>query len=130
MGRAETEAVSHKARLAVRRIQNRWWDLRAILAGYCNDRPDKSHIPGQGGGWLHWRCALPRRGHGDVHRSRNTVWDNEGKPLHLPVANPPAQPWVRHMVPTRRQQRLLDRWLERQWADMRARRQADGNAKP
>ena len=116
-----TEASS-KARLIRQRLQNRWWDLRAVLAGYCNDRPDKTSVPGQGGGWIHWRCAL-QRGHGDVHRFRNNEWDGEGKPLHLPVNDPPSQPWKRHMVPTRRQQRLINQWLEREWAEMRAKRQ-------
>jgi hypothetical protein len=129
MARERMETAFHQMRLARRRMENRWWDLRAVLAGYCNDRPNKTHVPGQGGGWIHWRCALPRRGHGDLHRSLNIVWDSEGKPLHLPVSNPPSQPWRRHMVPTRRQQRLLDQWLEQQWTDMRARRQAGGKAK-
>lgn len=128
MAEKKTAAASRMIRLVSRRLQNRWWDLRAVLAGYCNDRPSKTNIPGQGGGWIHWRCAL-RRGHGDVHRSRNVVWDSEGKPLHLPVKNPPSQPWGRHMVPTRKQQRLCDRWLEQQWADMRARRQAGNRDK-
>jgi hypothetical protein len=114
--------LARRARCTKQRLQNRWWDLLAILAGYCNDRPDKTGVPGEGGGWIHWRCAL-RRGHGDVHRSRNNVWDDQGKPLHLPVRDHPAQPWDRHMIRTRRQERLNQQWLERQWAAMRAKRQ-------
>jgi hypothetical protein len=105
------------------RITNRWHDLRAVLAGYCNHRP-WSPIPGDGGGYAHWRCALTR-GHDGLHRARNYVWSDDGRTDYVPVPidRPmPDQPWSRHMTPTRRQARAGRRWQAEQVAAMRARR--------
>ncbi|MFE2164845.1 hypothetical protein ACFXB3_07195 [Streptomyces sp. NPDC059447] len=110
---------------AIYRAKNRWWDARAILAGYCNDRATKTGIPGEGGQWIHWRCAL-RRGHDGAHRARNYVWDQDGKTLFLPVDNCPAQPWDRHLAHTMRQARLVKRWHGDQSAAVRARLQREG----
>ncbi|WP_432027427.1 hypothetical protein [Streptomyces sp. 1222.5] len=99
------------ARLTVHRIQNRWRDLLAILHGYCNDRPIKLNIPGESGGYLHWRCAL-KRGHDGKHRSRNAVWNDSGKVSHEPIQRPTGQPWERACTPTIRQARNLRRWHE------------------
>ena len=108
-----------KTRLHIwrKRAVNRWYDLRATLAGYCNHRP-YSPIPGEGGGYAHWRCSLPRR-HEGMHRSRNYVWSVDGRTNYLPVPHGvrmPRQPWERSMTPTSRQARERDRWLNRQYA--------------
>lgn len=106
-----------------KRAVNRWYDLRALLAGYCNHNP-YNPIPGEGGGYAHWRCAL-RRGHDGMHRSRNYVWDSTGRTEYLPVPHwrdMPQQPWERSMTLTVRQDRQLDRWLNRRYAEMPAAR--------
>lgn len=46
-----------RAWIAIHRTQNRWHDLLAAFAGYCNDRPQKTGVPGEGGGYRDWRCA-------------------------------------------------------------------------
>ncbi|WP_328941559.1 hypothetical protein OG259_07750 [Streptomyces sp. NBC_00250] len=97
------------------RIDNRWWDFLAVLNGYCNDRPVKTGVPGQGGGYSHTRCALPR-GHDSVHRSRNYVWGENGKTMYLPVEDFPSQPWGRHPTSTLRQARNARRWHAEQSA--------------
>jgi len=114
-----------KTRLHIwrKRFTNRWYDLRAVLAGYCNHRP-YSPVPGEGGGYAHWRCAL-RRGHEGMHRARNYVWSANGRTSYLPVPNSqpmPRQPWDRSMTLTRRQDRRRERWLNRRYAEMRASR--------
>lgn len=105
------------------RATNRWYDMRAILAGYCNHRP-YSVIGGQGGGYAHWRCGL-RRHHEGMHRARNYVWSDDGRTTYLPVPHNqrmPRQPWERSMTLTRRQARLKEQWLQRRYAEMRAAR--------
>ncbi|MCX5070867.1 hypothetical protein OOJ91_34025 [Micromonospora lupini] len=97
------------------RTYNRWADLRARAAGYCNHAPWHP-IPGQGGGYAHWRCAL-RAGHTGVHRSRNYVWDRTGRTTYRPLPagqNLPDQPWRRSMTPTAAQERARGRWLDEQ----------------
>lgn len=96
---------------------NRWWDLRAVAAGYCNHRP-WSPIPGDGGGYSHWRCAR-RRGHAELHRSRNYVWNDAGRTEYAPIPiseRLPSQPWDRNMTPTWRQSRAQRRWHAEQSA--------------
>lgn len=104
------------------RVVNRWRDLRAALAGYCNHRPSQGY-PGGGGGYLHWRCALPA-GHAGLHRARNYVWDAEGSTNYLPL--PPGQscdqPQDRHPTPTRRQSREAERWHRTRASQHRAER--------
>lgn len=103
------------------RAQNRWWDARAQVAGYCNHCP-WSPVPGEGGGYNHWRCALDQ-GHEGLHRARNYVWSEDGRTDYVPVpiGQPmPDQPWERKMAPTRRQQRVRDRWHGEQRAKTRA----------
>lgn len=107
-----------------KRAENRWYDLRAFLAGYCNDCPHDA-IPGEGGGYPNWRCAL-RRGHDGQHRFRNYVWDGDDRVDYQPAPvrpgqMPPSQPWERHMTLTRRQERAVKRWDEEQRARILAR---------
>jgi hypothetical protein len=104
------------------RAQNRWCDLRAVLAGYCNHIP-YDPIPGQGGGYANWRCAR-RRGHEGMHRFVNYVWSDDGRTDYLPVRpvrvgeqetdGAQGQPWKRSMTRTRAQDRRYRRWLEGQ----------------
>jgi len=57
-----------------RRTQNRWWDLRARLAGACNaDTWDEAR--GRYIGYAHWRCGRAR-GHAVPHRFVNSTWMN------------------------------------------------------
>lgn len=100
----------------IHRTQNRWHDLRANLAGYCNDRPVKTGLPGESGGYAHWRCALGH-GHDGKHRYRNSVWADAGRVEHDPVDVPPGQPWERAGTPTIRQVRNRRRWQEEQSAE-------------
>lgn len=109
-------AVLHYLRAYVRtsyyRAVNRWRDLLAVCSGYCNDRP-WSPIPGEGGGYADWRCAL-RRGHAGLHRARNYTWPwSHGGVDYDPIPVPgalPRQPWERYMMPTSRQARAWSRY--------------------
>lgn len=111
----------------IHRTQNRWWDLRAFLAGYCNDCPSKSGVPGEGGGYSFWRCAL-RRGHDGDHRSKNYTWDQHGKTTYAPLRKHPWQPWERTPTSTIRQTRNHRRWQAEQSAQRKAERLARGEA--
>jgi hypothetical protein len=110
--------LSTRARITRCRIRNRWFDLLAVLAGYCNDRPVKLNIPGETGAYLHWRCSL-KRGHDGKHRLRNAVWSDTGRVEHEPIERPRGQPWERSCIPTIRQARNLRRWhqapVTRRW---------------
>jgi hypothetical protein len=67
----------------IMRLDNRWQDARAVLAGACN----VSTWDGRGysGGYSHWRCGKARR-HTDGHRFNNYVWDGPGsRPRYDPV---------------------------------------------
>jgi hypothetical protein len=111
------------------RAQNRYWDTRAVLAGFCNHRP-WSPIPSEPGGYAHWRCNL-RRHHEGLHRSNNYVWSDDGRTDYLPVPvgqRAPHQPWDRHMAGTRRDDRIRDAWLETQYAGILKRKRADARA--
>lgn len=109
----------------IHRTQNRWWDARAVLAGYCNDRAVKVGIPGETGGYVHWRCSL-KRNHDGKHRYRNCVWDGTGRVEHDPVGMSAGQPWERAATPTIRQARNRHRWHEEQSAAARARLREEG----
>lgn len=88
------------------RVANRYFDARAVTAGYCNHRP-WSPIPGEGGGYAHWRCALARR-HVGLHRSANHVWSDDGHTSYMPPPRgqrEPSQSWERTMTPTSAQAR-------------------------
>lgn len=111
----------------IHRTRNRWHDLRAVLAGYCNDCPSKSGIPGEGGGYTFWRCALRRHHNGD-HRARNYTWDTTGKTTYAPIEACPSQPWDRSPTSTMRQTRRFRRWQQEQSALRRAERIARGEA--
>lgn len=105
------DLASGKAWQAWYRAANRWWDLRAVLAGFCNHRPFRPGDPAGGGGYVHWRCDL-RRGHDMPHRGGSYVWLASGATTYLPAPpgqEPPAQPWQRHAVLTRRQARRQGR---------------------
>lgn len=112
----------------IHRTQNRWHDLLAVLNGYCNHCPRKTDLPGEGGGYRHWRCAR-RRGHDDLHRYRNYVWDDRGQTTYVPVPSgqrgdqqPPR--WERNPTRTLRQTRLARRWQQEQAAKRAAARRA------
>lgn len=101
-------ALRGRVVVARHRIVNRWRDLRASLAGFCNHCP---HTGLPGGGYSFWRCALPA-GHPGQHRARNYIWDAEGRTTYmpLPLGRSCDQPKDRYPVLTRRQARLADRW--------------------
>lgn len=109
------------------RLHNRWFDLRARLAGYCNNAPWRPE-PDRGGGYAHWRCALRRHRDG-LHRFRSYVWDDDGRTDYEPIpilrVNQPTvqQPWDRKMTGTRRQARARDRWLAGQYEALRLARE-------
>jgi len=109
------------------RTQNRYWDARAMLSGFCNHKP-WSPIPGEGGGtYAHWRCAL-KRNHDGLHRARNYVWTDSGDADYFPVPTGlpvPSQPWTRHMMGTRREDRQRDAWLESRYAGILAAKSKD-----
>ena len=81
------------------RSEFRWayYDLRALLAGGCNDLP--------AGGHGHWRCEL-HRGHVGMHRFVNYVWSRDGLAIYLPIPEKhldraPRCPWAgRHLGPS------------------------------
>ena len=108
------------------RAGNRWMDMRAVLAGYCNHRP--WNVPGEGGGYSHWRCAH-KRGHDGLHRSRNYVWTDDGRTDYVPIdwlpkrprpADWADQPWERHVGLTLRQQRRMNRWHRERVHELRS----------
>jgi hypothetical protein len=113
-----------KAWRAIHRVKNAWYDLRAMLAGYCNHCPNDG-TPGSGG-YTFWRCGL-RRGHDGLHRSNNYVWTDDGNTSYLPLpyGHPQgaAQPraWSRTPAMTRRQRRTREAWHQEQDARRRAR---------
>jgi hypothetical protein len=77
----------------IMRLDNRWQDLRAALAGACN----RSTWNGRGydGGYSHWRCGKAR-GHADGHRFNNYVWDGPGSRMRfdpLPIRNADNTDW-------------------------------------
>jgi hypothetical protein len=115
--------------IAIHRTQNRWHDLLAVLAAYCNDRPQKTGVPGEGGGYRDWRCALKRR-HDGMHRTGNYVWTDDGTVSYLPAPHGSGkeahQPWRRTMTPTMRQARNWRRWDEQQSAARRERLRTKG----
>lgn len=97
-------------RTAWRQTTNRVLDTLAVLMGYCNDRSVNSGAPGDGGGYLHWRCALRRR-HDGLHRYRNYVWNGRREVEYAPVdCAPPSQPFERRSTRTRRQMREEIEW--------------------
>lgn len=101
-----------------RRARNRWFDVLAVAAGYCNDRSNKTGSADDRFGYPHWRCAL-RNGHRGLHRYRQYAWDADGRVEFIPVQRPPAQPWERDGMPTARQVRR-DPERRQRWADKRA----------
>lgn len=97
---------------AKHRTVNRWYDIRAVMAGYCNDRPWGPHPAESRGGYAHWRCAR-QRGHWEVHRSLNYVWGDTGDVEYDPLPHDvklPHQPWERSMTLRLRDQRARNRW--------------------
>lgn len=99
----------------IHRAQNRYYDARAVLAGYCNHRPAPDS-----GGYSHWRCALPRHRWGR-HRFNNYTWADAGRVNFdpIPVRGPtrmPAQPWNRSSTSTMRQTRQHRREKARAFA--------------
>ncbi|MCX5562745.1 hypothetical protein [Streptomyces sp. NBC_00038] len=104
--------IPFRVRIACEQASNRTLDTLAVLLGYCNDRSVNSGVPGDGGGYLHWRCAL-RRGHEGLHRYRNYVWNEQRDVEYAPVAladRMPSQPWDRRCIGTRRQFRQAIEW--------------------
>jgi hypothetical protein len=77
----------------IMRLDNRWQDLRAVLAGACN----RSTWNGCGynGGYPHWRCGKAR-GHQGEHRFNNYVWDGPGSRTRydpIPIRNADNTDW-------------------------------------
>lgn len=133
--------------VAVMRLDNRWQDLRAVLAGACNrstwvgvpSAPDAIEY-GYAGGYSHWRCAR-ERGHEGPHRFHNYVWGGEpgDRVLYdaLPVRTPDNSGWYntahdipfakltekRHAVDTRRRSRIRARLSEKALNERLARRE-------
>lgn len=120
-----------RLRIAFARSRNRWYDARAVAAGYCNTRSQPTGVPDEGSGYLHWRCALRRR-HVGLHREGNYVWGPGMRATYVPA--PPGtdreawQPtgWARSMTPTMRQARNRRRWMAAQTAASLARAQDRG----
>lgn len=131
--------------IAGRRLRNRILDLAGRLLGYCmadtwQDETD-DHGP-RYAGYAHWRCWHTRRQHRNMHapnswhRFRSYRWRPGGTTEYHPLrtasgevagyGSPPR--WARRfphvMVPTRRQQRLVTEYAERQAAARRAQRVA------
>lgn len=129
--------------IAGRRARNRILDLVGRLLGYCmadtwQDETDQ-HGP-RYAGYAHWRCWHTRRQHRNMHgpnywhRFRSYRWRPGGTTEYHPLrtasgevagyGSPPA--WARRfphvMVPTRRRERLVLDYAERQAAARRARR--------
>lgn len=115
----------------IMRLDNRWQDLRAALAGACN----RSTWDGAGyaGGYSHWRCSKAR-GHRGEHRFHNYVWGGPGAKMRydpLPVRNADNTDWFdirgvlpfmnltrgRRAVEPRAHSRKLAREYERQHAE-------------
>lgn len=103
-------SVYHRA---AQRTANRWHDLRAVAAGYCNHRPWHPEPDRSEGGYPHWRCSR-RRGHKGYHRSVNYVWLDDLHVEYAPVVDAPGQPWKRYMIPSLRDTRTAKRWVQRQ----------------
>lgn len=131
--------------IAGRRLRNRILDLAGRLLGYCmadtwQDETD-DHGP-RYAGYAHWRCWHTRRQHRNMHgpnywhRFRSYRWRPGGTTEYHPLrtvsgevagyGSPPA--WARRfphvMVPTRRRERLVTEYAERQAAARRAQRVA------
>ncbi len=108
------------------RIENWAMDARAVWRGYCNNCPWRAE-PGHGYSW--WRCGR-KDGHDGMHRSRNYVWGEDGRPEFVPVVGTAAakltdapyadQPWVRNPGLNRRQQRAADAWHRSRLAERAA----------
>lgn len=113
--------------IAYHRAANRLLDLRAVLAGACNESTwDGSTY---GNGYAHWRC-MKRRGHTEAHRYNNYIWLG-GSAEYVPL-NGVSSWWkeelpyskvTRRRYPTmpRRRQRLQRRWWEEQTRQRRVR---------
>lgn len=107
------------------RTVNRWLDLRAVFAGYCNDCPWRAALDDGGGGYSFWRCDL-RAQHEGLHRYRNYVWTADGTTDYAPVqfdATQAGQPWRRRSTPTLRQERERRGWLAERY-ETKSRRRA------
>jgi hypothetical protein len=111
-----------QAFIAWARLQNRFMDARAVLAGSCNASTWTGKPPyGYAGGYSHWRCGK-RRGHhlevprgvtletGDYgpHRFINYIWDGDpgsrAEYSPLPIRNEDNSGWfdTRTVIPFRR----------------------------
>lgn len=125
--------------VAIMRLDNRYQDARARLAGACNADLWTGVPPlGYAGGYSHWRCGKAR-GHADEHRFNNYTWSGllgdrtVFDPLPIRNADNTAffdarvvTPFMkladgRRAVTTRRRSRLQARWAE----EARVRRMAE-----
>lgn len=121
----------------VMRLDNRWQDARAVMAGACNASLWTGVPPnGYAGGYSHWRCGKAH-GHTDmphrmnrVHRFGNYTWTGEphDRPMYdpLPIRNKDNTGWFdvwtvlpfrtlsegRRPVERRSRARLRARWAE------------------
>ena len=82
-----------------RELQVAYYDLRARLGGWCNERPRR-------GGYSFWRCELPRH-HAEAHRFNSYTWAGVDRVQFNPIDHrlrygpdvAARSPWTkRHMV--------------------------------
>jgi hypothetical protein len=115
---------------AVHRLQNRFMDIRAVLAGACNASTWDGTT--YRGGYSHWRCARDR-GHTDPHRFNNMIWLDAGPVDYSPIPSgmveyaeamplmTPKWRWARGRTPTdrRRRDRLKRAYYQREYLRQR-----------
>jgi hypothetical protein len=117
-------------------------DVRARLAGACNESTWSEERSTFAPGYAHWRCAR-RRGHYPVtpHRQNNYVWATGGRSEYDPLPVEGLAPhwnlirretpfWKvakgRKMVASLRRERAIDRKVAESMAARRAERAANG----
>lgn len=135
-----------RSRVAVARMRldNRWMDARAVLAGACNASTWNEERGDYDGGYSHWRCGK-RRGHADTaermdgaHRFHNYTWEGPGHKVEyapLPTRNEDNTDWYdtsavlpfrkhsdgRRAVDSRRRSRIRYRASQKYLEEVRSR---------
>jgi hypothetical protein len=143
--------------IALHRLENRYRDARAYLAGACNATTWDPAKRDYQGGYSHWRCGK-RRGHhlevprgvtletGDYgpHRFANYIWEGPGHRVEyapLPICNADNSGWFdsrtvipfykqaqnRRITDTRRRSRQRARAYEETTEIRRAIREAEAH---
>jgi hypothetical protein len=136
--------------IAARRARNRVLDAVGWLLGYCMAttwRPETDERGPGFAGYAHWRCWHTRRQHRNMHgpnywhRFGPYRWRPAGPTEHAPLrtasgevsgyGSPPwwARRWPHALTPSRRQERLVMEYAERQSASRRAQRAAAERAR-